>query len=237
MSALYEVSLQAGVILVLGLAGAMRAPRAFRWRWLVVGLGLILLHDALLIRLYGLVPHLVSGSRWNWTGKLLAMAGLLAIATLPAFGWKRVGLTLVQAPRSGPAWRIFGIIAVLIFAMAIWFGDGRGDWDSILFQWTMPGIQEELFYRGVLLLALNEAFRARVWVAGAAIGWGGILATVAFGLVHALFFGAEGVSFDTLSFVVTGGPALLLLWFRERTGSLALPIVAHNVANGAFRLF
>ena len=32
-------------------------------------------------------------------------------------------------------------------------------------------------------------------------------------------------------------PALLLVWFRQRTRSLLLPVLAHNVANGAFTLF
>ncbi len=72
---------------------------------------------------------------------------------------------------------------------------------------------------------------------GREVGWGGVLATVAFGLIHALFVGSDGVSFDLVAFTVTGGPAFLRLWFRERTGSLALPVLAHNVANGAFHLF
>ena len=66
------------------------------------------------------------------------------------------------------------------------------------------------------------------------MGLGGILATVAFGLIHSLFYDVEGISFDAISFAMTGGPALLLLWFREKTGSVLLPILAHNVANGAF---
>ena len=35
-------------------------------------------------------------------------------------------------------------------------------------------------------------------------------------------------------FAMTGVPSLILLWLREQTGSVVMPILAHNVANGAF---
>lgn len=235
-NALVEVCLQAGVIAGLALVCAAFAPRSFRLGWLLVALALIVVHDTLLLRLYGLVPA-VPGSGWNWSGKVLATLGTLVVAALPAFGWRRSGLTLRQAPGSRPAWVAFGVLTAALFVAAIVLGDGRDDWDTVLFQWTMPGIEEEIFYRGVLLLALSSAFTGRFRVLGAETGCGGLLATVAFGLVHSLFYGAEGVSFDPFAFAITGGPALLLLWFRERTGSVVLPILAHNVANGVFVSF
>lgn len=236
-NALTEIFLQVGVIAALGGMLAFLTPKSFRARWLIVALLLMVFHDALLLRLYGLLPNFFPDSSWNWTGKLLALLGILGIAALPSFGWRESGITFPQTKNSGVAWIVFGIFATAVFAAAIYFGDGRDDWDTVLFQWSMPGIQEELFYRGVLLLALNEAFTARVRAAGAEIGWGGILATVAFGLIHSLFYGDGGVSFDALAFAITGGPALLVLWLREKTGSVLLPILAHNVANGAFVIF
>lgn len=237
INAWLEIGLQVGVIAALACVLALLAPRMVRWRWLLLALGLMVFHDALLLRVYGLLPDLFAGRDWNWTGKLLATAGLLAVAALPAFGWRRVGWTLVQAPKSAPAWWSLGVLTAVLLGLAIRFGTGRADADTIAFQWTMPGIQEELFYRGVLLLALNEAFRARWNVLGARIGWGGVLSTVAFGLIHSLFYGNDGVSFDAAAFAMTAVPALLLLWMRERTGSLLAPVLAHNVANGVFVLF
>ena len=234
LSALVEVSLQAGVVVALATIFALLVPKAFRVRWLLIALLLIFIHDAFLLRGFGFIPRIISDSDWNWTGKLLATFVMLGVAALPRFGWKESGLTFRQSENSTSAWAVLAIFAITVFAAAIYFGDGRDDWDTILFQWTMPGIEEEIFYRGVLLLALNEAFATRARVLGADIGWGGILATVAFGLIHSLFYDVEGISFDAISFAITGGPALLLLWLREKTGSVLLPILAHNVANGAF---
>ncbi len=238
--ALLEIAVHIGVVggLAVGLALAMR--RRLRFGWLFVALALMLLRDALVLRGYGLVPNLFPGSDWAWTGKLLATAGLLAVAASPWFGFARSGVTLKQARGSGVAWIAFAVLALAILGVAAHFGDGPADLDTILFQWSMPGIEEELFYRGVLLLALNEAFSARTGTRpapGMGIGWGGVLSSVAFGLGHALFWRVDGVSFDAMAFAMTGVPALLLVWFRTRTGSLVLPVLAHNVVNGAFTLF
>jgi len=235
-NALIEVSLQAGVVAVLAGICALFFPKRFQLHWVLAALLLILIHDALLLRLYQLIPRLLPGSDWNWSGKFLTTFSMLGVAALPSFGWKASGLTVRQSANSGSAWMVFCAFTIAIFAVAIHLGSGRSDWDTILFQWTMPGIEEEIFYRGGLLLALNKALSPGARVLGANIGLGGILATVAFGLIHSLFYGAEDLSFETNAFLITGAPALLLLWFRERTGSIVLPILAHNVANGAFTL-
>ena len=240
MHTLLEIALHAGIVGVLAVGIALAARLRLRSGWLLAALALMLLRDALVLRGYGLLPNLFPDSDWAWTGKLLATAGLLVVAALPWFGFRRSGVTLRQAPGARAAWIVFALLAVAIFALAFVYRDGPADHDTILFQWTMPGLEEELFYRGVLLLALNEAFSARTGTRpapGMGIGWGGVLSSVAFGLGHALFWRVDGLSFDAMAFAMTGVPALLLVWFRARSGSLVLPVVAHNVVNGAFTLF
>ncbi|WP_202844655.1 CPBP family intramembrane glutamic endopeptidase, BDIM_20840 family [Luteimonas saliphila] len=232
--ALIEIAVHLAVIGLLAGVAALAPGVRLRPGWLALALVLMLLRDAMVLRGYGLVPDLLPGSDWNWTGKLLATAVLLGVAALPWFGLRRCGATLRQAPGSAPAWIAFAVLAVAIFALAFHYRDGPDGLDTILFQWTMPGLEEELFYRGVLLLALDEALDAGDRRRFAGIGIGGVLATIAFGLGHALFYRAGGLSFDAMAFAMTAVPALLLVWFRVRTGSLLLPVLAHNVANGAF---
>ena len=234
--ALIEISIHVIVVGTLALLAARATDSRLRAGWLFVALLLLLLRDALVLRGYGLVPDVFPDSDWAWTGKLLATAGLLAVAALPWFGLRRCGVTLQQAPGARGAWIVFAVVAVAIFALAFAYRDGPDDLDTILFQWTMPGLEEELFYRGVLLFALNEALDSGHPRRFARMGWGGVLASVAFGLGHALFYRKGGLAFDAMAFAVTGGPALLITWFRMRTGSLVLPVVAHNVANGASTL-
>ena len=56
--------------------------RSFDWRWLLVAVGLVVVNNLLLSRLYGLLPGV---GDWNWVGKVLALGGTLAIASLPFF--------------------------------------------------------------------------------------------------------------------------------------------------------
>jgi membrane protease YdiL (CAAX protease family) len=167
----------------------------------------------------------------------MALAGMLIIAALPMMGYRRSGLTLSQNSGFKPALLALLVLSAICFYFAISGADGRDDWETIAFQWTMPGLDEEVFYRGVLLLAMNEAFRGRVSVLGAQIGFGGLLTSVLFGLAHGLSFEEDAFAFNANMFLVTGIPSLLLLWMRERTDSVLLPIIAHNIANGASTLF
>ncbi|MBB5517806.1 CPBP family intramembrane glutamic endopeptidase, BDIM_20840 family [Amphiplicatus metriothermophilus] len=233
---LMTVGLHVGVVAALGFAGAAVFRGSFRPAWFAGALALYIVYDALLTRGFWTLPDMFPGSEWNWTGKLLSFAGMAVAAVL--LGRRKVGATLRQAPGSRAAWVVFVVLAAALFALAWRTGDGRpDDLETIAFQWTMPGLDEELFFRGALLVALNEAFAACARIFGAPIGYGGLLTAVLFGLVHALDYGAAGVGFDAMTFAATGGPSLILLWMREKTGSLLLPVLAHNVSNGAFTLF
>jgi membrane protease YdiL (CAAX protease family) len=232
---LNEIILVAGqtaVVAVLALIGALVFRRSFNLRWLVIALAVYVLYDFLLTRGFYLIPHWPAEANWNWLGKFMSLGGMLAVAALPMFAFERAGITLKQKP----GWPLAFIALIPLTAFYLYFAlsanDGPDDLETIAFQWTMPGFDEEVFYRGVLLLAMNEAFRARVNVLGAPIGYGGLLTCVVFGLAHAMGYGADGFSFEPVYFLLTGVPSFLLLWMRERTGSIVLPIVAHNIANG-----
>jgi membrane protease YdiL (CAAX protease family) len=218
-----------GLLILGGLIGLMDRSR-FSPRWLLTAAALVLVNDAALTRCYGLIPD-VLGGEFNWTGKLLALAITLAIASHPAFGWRRSGLTLQQ--RKGSLLPAL-LVALPVIALYLFFaltGEEQATPKAIAFQLTLPGFEEEPFYRGILLLALAEAFRGRMRIAGAELGWGAILSSVLFGLTHAFAFDDGGFAFDTLYFLLTAVPALLLVWMRERTGSLLLPVLLHNFGN------
>lgn len=232
---LLSLGLQLSVLAGLCALGAV-LPGRVRWGWVGAALLLFVAYDFALTRGFGLLPHLPPEADWNWFGKSLSLAFTLAVASLPAFGWKRIGLTW----RQQGGWTLPIIVTLIAVAPLVWLNVADGieasDAETIAFQLTMPGFDEEPFYRGVLLLALNEAFRGRISVLGAPIGWGGVVTAVLFGVIHALSW-EGGVAFSTEAMLWTGVPGIVLLWLRERTGSLVLPIVAHNLANSASAVF
>ena len=201
-------------------------------RWLLVAVALFFLNDAALTRGYGVIPDVIGGE-WNWTGKVLALAITLAVASHPAMRWQRSGLTLRHNPGSLVSCAPIAILYCLFFlALALVFPNEPASAESMAFQLTMPGLEEEPFYRGVLLLALNEAFRGRIRAMGIEWGWGAVISCALFGLTHAFGYSAEnGFQFDALTMALTAVPSFLAVWLRERSGSLLLPIIVHNFGN------
>lgn len=116
-------------------------------------------------------------------------------------------------------------------ALALIFpNDGTGA-EDMAFQLTMPGLEEELFYRGLLLLALERAFAGRVRLLGVDWGWGAVLSCLLFGLAHAFSFNSGGFTLDPLTLALTALPSFIAVWLRLRTGSLLLPVIIHNFGN------
>ncbi len=237
IDSILTIGLHWGVLIVGALVWLAIDRKSFRPGWFLAALVIYAGYDFFLSRAFREIPNVI-GEEWNWTGKLMAIAFALAVAALPAFGWRKVGLTLRQARGSWTAWAMLAALTAVFFYFAVTTGDGEpANPETIAFQWTMPGFDEELFYRGVLLVALNEAFRARANILDALIGWGGLMTSVLFGAAHALAWDDGALAFDLATFAMTGGPSLILLWLREKTGSIVMPIIGHNVANGAFTLF
>lgn len=224
----------AGVVTLLLVAGAVigYADRAhFSLRWLLVAALLVALNDALLTRFHGLLPDLIGGE-WNWEGKLLALIATLAIVASPAFDRRRAGFTFKQQRGSlRAALPVAAIYCVFFVTIAIVFPGSPASGEDVAFQLTMPGLEEELFYRGILLFALDRAFTGRKRFLGVDWGWGAVLSCFLFGMAHAFGFSEGSFTFDFVTMALTAMPAFIGVWLRLRTGSLLLPVLLHNFGN------
>jgi uncharacterized protein len=174
------------------------------------------------------------GADWNWTGKifslLLSALVILALRLSP----EAVGLTLRQNDKK------IGIAALVLFAvwgtcLGLLFKPGQADLETLVFQATMPGIAEELVYRGICPAILLGLIRQRA--PGSGTPWVVILATsIVFGIWHGLGYSEGNFSFDSLSALVPFVGSIAGGWLRFRTGSLLVPILGHGIANVAFHL-
>ena len=236
MSGLVGLGGTLALLLVSGtVVGYLDRP-PFALRWLLIAVLVVAVNDVLLTSAYGSLPDVIGGA-WNWQGKLLALASTLAIAGSTAFGFHRVGLTVAQAPGSLkaalPVAALYGAFFVVI---AVVFPGGRSSSEEVAFQLTMPGLEEEPFYRGILLFALDQAFIGRKRLLGVEWSWGAVLSCFLFGMAHAFGFSHGSFSFDPMMMALTAIPSFMAVWLRLRTGSLLLPIVLHNFGN-SFSLF
>lgn len=223
------------LLLVLGAGIGLTDRTRFSWRWLLVAALLVAVNDALLTGFYGLLPDVIGGA-WNWQGKLLALAATLTIAGSTAFGWRRSGFTFTQAPGSlKAALPVAALYCAFFVVAAVAFPGGASTGEDIAFQLTMPGLEEEPFYRGILLFALCQAFTGTKRFLGVDWSWGAILSCLLFGMAHAFGFSHGEFSFDPMTMALTALPSFIAVWLRLRTGSLLLPILLHNFGN-AFSL-
>lgn len=221
-----------GALLLLA-GGALRLMgQRVSVRWLLAAVALVVVNDVMLTRGYGLIPDLFPQGDWNWQGKILALAATLLIASLPAFGWRESRLTLAQAKGSLKACVPVALLYVAFFTGIAWaFPSEPATAETLAFQLTMPGLEEEPFYRGILLLALDRAFLGRRKFLGVEWGWGSGLSCMAFGLAHAFGFSDGQFSFDPLTMLLTAVPSVIGVWLAVRTRSVLLPVVLHNFGN------
>jgi CAAX protease family protein len=192
--------------------------------------------DALLLTLPLVVPAIrPAGFDYNWGGKVLSLAlGLACVYVLRVVTPSEAGLTWKQRPGSiRPASIAVGVV-LLIELPLFWllFSPAVPSLEDHLFQLSLPGLSEELMFRGVLLALIDRVAPPRLRVMGADLGWGTVATSVLFGAVHAVSLSSDWsltVNWMAGFLPLLGG--FVFVWLRARTGSLVWPIVLHNVAN------
>jgi len=175
----------------------------------------------------------IAGPEWNWAHKVasIALAGVL----LSGSQWLRrnVGLRWHQAAGSWP----FSLgccalcVAIGCCAAALFDRPERFDWNTLLFQASMPSIAEELAVRGIALALLERRFGQDPIGGRLRFGWAAAIVTLLFGLAHGFTFNGGRVHFNIVSFIfptIFGGIFALV---RIRSGSLVWPMLCHSAAN------
>lgn len=180
------------------------------------------------------LPDFVEMLSENWTGKSLSIAStFILILMLPGVTFRSVGLTWRQNKGSLIPVFITGAIVLAIISTTSYFlaPSPNPSLEIILWQATMPGLDEELFFRGLLLLLLHRAFGRSFRLWGAQTGWGLWVVTIIFGLLHGITYSDGAYSVSPLIVIGSGYLGFILTWMRERTGSLVAPILFHNIYN------
>lgn len=213
------------------IAIGMSRSRVRAWPPLVAVLGLLAL-DNLVLRLPRLGPF--ASLQWNWQGKLLEVAWVIVlVAVTRRLSLRDIGVTAPLCPGwRGPTLVVGGATLALPLAFMLLGARDTLTREGWLFEATMPGIAEELVYRGVLLALCDRAL-GRPWrIAGADVGWGTIVTAVVFAAGHAIAVDRSGALH--VEPLLAAGPlvgSLLAGWARSRLGTLAPLILIHNASN------
>lgn len=129
------------------------------------------------------------------------------------------------------------LCAVIITAGFLQVLAGRAIDDSVsalirFFAVAAPA--EEIFFRGYVQTRLNDVFERKFNLNGVGFGWGLILSSVLFGVMHVLnpynpLMGSSGVSLPWGLWTTVLG--LILGLIREKTGKVIAPVILHAIIN------
>jgi uncharacterized protein len=181
--------------------------------------------------------------RWNWPAKFFGIIFSLAVIfiylkRIENVKLETIGLTFKQNPNSVFKSLILLTFIVVILNIGKTFHFPFDQVETLLYQASMPGIDEEIMFRGILLYILSRAIvSSEFTVVGAKLNWACIFVSVLFGLVHGIRYsdGVIGVSLFTT--LITGLQGFCFVWSRQLTGSVLLPIIIHNCVNFSLHIF
>jgi len=234
-SYLMRVALQAGLTLacVLPFVGiGVWHFRTRRWGLLLFVAFLVVL-DVTLVE----IPR-VDGFQhlhWSWQESLLSSAWPFLLAALvPAISLTSIGVT----SRFHSGWLKPSIVAglVAIAVPAVFFAIGahkKLNWEGWAFLLTMPGLAEELVFRGVYQSLLNRVFGKPWRLANAEFGWGLVVTAILFAGFNGLVV-VDAQLHPRIFLPAAIAPTMLSLvsgWVRERANSVWPSVVGHNLSN------
>ena len=184
----------------------------------------------LLTALAGRTPRLAFFTQFenNWQGKLV---DLLWVSILFAMLWRwardEARLTWRIRPGSG-RWAlivigaVFGVfVGLTLVAVATDPAIHQTvDADQLLYNTTIPNLTEELIWRAAMLAVLDRAYGTPWRLAGAPVGWGLVVTSVIFGVVHLILLSPSGefsLNIGGGIFAAVMGVAMAWIWAYTRS--------------------
>jgi uncharacterized protein len=173
----------------------------------------------------------IINGNWNWNGKILGILfGITCYFLFRNLFVDHDYFTLKQDKTNLKKTSIVSLI-VVIGATTIWciFGKSEFDKETLAFQLTLPGIDEEIMYRVVLLGLLMSGLKDRIKLIGSPSL---LITSILFGIIHALKLNDGFMpNFNLIYFVQTGLAGYAWGWVTIKSRSVVLATASHNFSN------
>lgn len=195
------------------------------------------------IQIASYLPFLFNffNEKMNWSGKIYSIiVSLIFLILYKGNKIKDYYLTLSQNKKEK---RKVILITFCLFVLVLLLGNKSKpinfNLEKLTYQMTIPGIDEELAYRGIMLSLLSQIFipyfkLGRIIKVNPAI----LVTSILFGLIHSLFINNNfELNFNSYSFVVTFLFGYTLGYITILTKSILLPLVIHNTWNTILQIF
>jgi hypothetical protein len=176
--------------------------------------------------------------KFNWAGKFLSLVlALIIIFSVSKEERIKIGFT---SKTNSPASLKFGLLVFfgftffdIIFKLILFPKGNAFNLETFLFQATMPGLTEEILFRGISLWLLDKAFAPTWNYRGIKFGWAFVIVTVLFGVSHGAILDQDlHLKFDIITMVyLTLISSLSVGILRQFSGNLIYSILGHNTIN------
>ncbi len=181
-------------------------------------------------------PRFLGFLHYNWIQKaLVSLISLVLMLKLK----EKCGLNI---PSKGSGFALAILIGIAFAALDVFMNQaniGNVDRETIFYQLTMPGLQEEIMYRGLMLYFLDDSLGTPWKFAGVRFGVGALITSALFSFGHLVIFDVHWnliINPDILSWINQFLFALVMCWLRYFTKSAWTCVLAHNLDNGILSL-
>lgn len=173
-------------------------------------------------------------SKWNWSGKFYSvvfggLVYLLLRIKIKPFDFIRFKQNNKLLKKT-----ILWSTVPLAIAMFSYFDTSKAfDFETLVFQVTMPGIDEELMFRAILLGLLLKSFKDKFTIFKINLGNPSVLfVALLFGLVHGIHVSNNlKVGFEFVSFSGSFTFGYIWGWVTLMSRSILQAVVSHNLTN------
>ena len=178
------------------------------------------------------------GLKFAWIGKILSLCfALIVIFSVSKKDREEIGFTTKSNSKSQVKSGILIFLGFLafdfVFKLILFPKGGDFDLETFAFQMTMPGLTEELVFRGILFWLLDKAFAPKWNFKGVKFGWGFVIITILFAEAHGVMLTENyEFKFDIITILYLAIISSLSLGIlRKLSGNLIFPILGHNIIN------
>lgn len=184
-------------------------------------------------------PPFLAQLQYNWLQKLIAFLSVLLIAKALKISFPDCGFALPKRERPIVYAIWIGLAFAIVDSVEPLMQVIGPSTETICFQLTMPGLQEEPFYRGLLLIILDRAL-GRPWkLLGVEFGAGCLFSSALFAVGHLVGLDDHGqiiACSEIIPWLNMLVFALSMCWIRYKTDSVWPAVLAHNLDNGCAQL-
>jgi membrane protease YdiL (CAAX protease family) len=192
----------------------------------------VILSMSYYLRDINFLKNIILGS-WNWYRKFVAILwGVLCYLVFRKYlSDENNFFTIKQDKKHIKSVFIISMVFIVLQSLIWLFYLGKSELniEILLFNLIIPGIDEEIFFRGIFLGLLMCSIKKKIIIFD---NPSLLITALLFGLVHGFSLGRDfSIKFYAINFLMTCTGGYIFGWIAIKTKSIFIPIVVHNLAN------